>query len=240
MKYLAVKNYKKLVHQDEVPWIKFNVGILEPTKSPAFAELPDATKCLLYHIWAMAKIHNNRIPEHWLTREKLNLTSRVILDKILRLGLVHFVDQNGQEIVGGDVGSGVDPALDSRAINKAFDFNNQEPLREGESKPKSKAKALVENFVLLPKHREWAAEHAPSVPVETELEAWRDRMRSNGYVVSGKQLVKDPQAAFYTAMRNAEAWGTYKKAGAKPDPPAVPFKSHPPKSLCTVSLRVRK
>jgi hypothetical protein len=201
VKFLCVENYEKLVHQADRPWIKFNVGVLEATRAPKFAELPDATKCLLYHLWLMAKVHNNRIPEHWLTREKLNLKSRVTMDEIVRQivrsGYAFFVDSSGQKIVDSGVDSTVASSVDSRAINKAFDFDKNLEAHQGEdSKPKSKAKAkdLVENFVLLPKHREWAAKNTPSVPIETELEAWRDRMRANGYVV-GKLPVRDPQAS---------------------------------------------
>lgn len=249
MKYLAVENYEKLVHQADRPWIKFNVGILEATRAPQFAELPDATKCLLYHLWLMAKVHNNRIPEHWLTREKLNLKSRVTVDQIVReivrSGYAFFVDSSGQKIVDSAVDPTVTSSVDSsRAINKAFDFDskNQESHQGEESKPKPKskaqlreeAKALVENFSLLPKHREWAAKNAPSVPVETELEAWRDRCRNNGYVTGRAPgiPIRDAQASFYTAMRNAEAWGTYaKKAGAKPSTPTNPLRIHDAKTL---------
>jgi hypothetical protein len=231
MRYLVVKNYAKLVHQDGLPWIKLSTGILEATRAPQFAELPDATKCLLYHLWLMAKVFNGRIPEDWLTREKLNLKSRISLDQIIDSGYAWFEDENRVRLQRG-----LDSTLDSRAINKAFDFDskNLEPLREEDSKPKSKAKSksLVESFVLLPKHREWAAKNTPSVPIETELEAWRDRCRNNGYK-SGKAPgipIQDAQASFYTAMRNAEAWGTYTKGGRTP-PPSGALKIHKAKPL---------
>lgn len=72
------------------------------------------------------------------------------------------------------------------------------------------SKEKVESFELLPHHREWAAENAPSVPPDEELAAWKDRMRGNGYRTN-QGPVKNAQATFYTAMRNAEKWGSYTK-----------------------------
>lgn len=80
--------------------------------------------------------------------------------------------------------------------------------------PKQSAKDLVESFTLEQKHRDWGRSKCPSVPLDAELDAWKDRMRANGYVV-GKSPVKDPQAAFYTSCRNAEAWRTYGPPGAR-------------------------
>jgi hypothetical protein len=104
---------------------------------------------------------------------------------------------------------------------QSTDTENREQRKKttpSESKKKG-SKDLVEEFELLPKHREWAAKECPSVPIDLELEAWKDRERANGYTVGkppGKP-VQDPQAAFYTAMRNAEQWGTYRRADRKFD-----------------------
>lgn len=81
---------------------------------------------------------------------------------------------------------------------------------ESEKKPvKPSAKDLIENFSLEPKHREWGAGHCPSVPLDEELAAWKDRCRSNAYRTR-QGPIADPQASFYTACRNAEKWGTYR------------------------------
>lgn len=97
MRYLRVKNWEKLQHQSDkpLPWIKFFTALLAPTKEPAYSEWPDATKALLHHVWLMARIFNGRIPEGWLTREKLNLKSRLNLEPLLCSGWIWFEDENG-------------------------------------------------------------------------------------------------------------------------------------------------
>jgi hypothetical protein len=84
------------------------------------------------------------------------------------------------------------------------------------------SKTLVEGFVLLPKHHEWVALHAPSVPIETELEMWRNRCREANYTYGNGRPIADAQASFYKALGNAEAWGTYKKPGNRKASPGRP------------------
>lgn len=74
------------------------------------------------------------------------------------------------------------------------------------------AGAAVEAFQLDDSHRIWAAQNTPSVPVPVEFEAWKDRLRANGYL-AGKTPVKDPASSWRTAMRNAEKWGSYAGKG---------------------------
>jgi hypothetical protein len=97
MRYLCVKNWAKLQHQSDkpLPWIKFFTALLAPTREPAYSDLPDATKALLHHIWLMARVFNNRIPESWLTKEKLNLKSRLTLDPLIDSGYIWFEDEKG-------------------------------------------------------------------------------------------------------------------------------------------------
>lgn len=78
---------------------------------------------------------------------------------------------------------------------------------------KKSAKDLVEGFTLEQKHREWGGQNCPDVPLDTELEAWKDRMREAEYRW-GKppgRPIADAQASFYKACRNAQNWGTYTK-----------------------------
>jgi hypothetical protein len=111
---------------------------------------------------------------------------------------------------------------ESRSVTKEL-----EPEPELELNPKTKTKSLspaaqkmtakerVEGFTLDAKHYTWARRVCPSVDLEAELEAWKDRERANGYT-TGKapgKPVQDAQAAFYTACRNAEQWGTYRHTG---------------------------
>lgn len=74
------------------------------------------------------------------------------------------------------------------------------------------AREAVESFEPSEKQREWAAKKAPSVPIDEATEAWKDRMRSNGYRTNQGPL-KDAAAGWRLHMTNAELWGTYKKAG---------------------------
>jgi hypothetical protein len=96
MKYLRVKNWERFQHQStkRLPWIKLFTELLEPTRQPEYASLPDATKALLIHIWLMASVWQNRIPAAFLTRDRLNLQSRVSLDLLLDAGYVQIVDES--------------------------------------------------------------------------------------------------------------------------------------------------
>jgi hypothetical protein len=98
MRYLVVKNFHKFQHDTtkSLPWIKFFTALLAPTKEPWYSELPDATKALLHHLWLMARVFNNKIPEGWLTRERLNVKSRVNLDSLIDCGCIWFVDESGK------------------------------------------------------------------------------------------------------------------------------------------------
>lgn len=97
MKYLRVKNWSKFQHPSPkpLPWIKLYTALLAPTKETAYSEMSDTAKALLHHIWLMARVFDNRIPETWITKEKLNLKSRIDLAPILECGLVWFEDENG-------------------------------------------------------------------------------------------------------------------------------------------------
>ena len=100
MKYLRVKNWNKFQYDagKQLPWIKFFTALLAPTKEPWYSELPDATKCLLHHVWLMAMVFNDHIPETWLTKEKLNLKSKPNFDLLLKSGSIWFEDENGLRI----------------------------------------------------------------------------------------------------------------------------------------------
>ncbi len=100
MKYLRVKNWNKFQYDagKQLPWIKFFTTLLAPTKEPWYSELPDATKALLHHLWLMAMAFNDRIPETWITKEKLNLQSKVKLDLLLQSGSIWFEDESGNKI----------------------------------------------------------------------------------------------------------------------------------------------
>ena len=96
MRHVIVKNWEKFQHQSDrrLPWIKLFTALLEPTRDPAYALLSDTSKALLHHIWLMARVFNNRIPEDWLCKERLNLQTKVNLDELLRSGFISYEDQS--------------------------------------------------------------------------------------------------------------------------------------------------
>lgn len=98
-RFVSVKNWQKFQHQSErrLPWIKLFTSLLEPTRDPAYSLLPDVSKVLLHHIWLMARVFNNRIPEDWLTREKLNLQTKVNLDSLLDAGFISYCSESSND-----------------------------------------------------------------------------------------------------------------------------------------------
>lgn len=114
VKYLRVKNWDKLQHPSPkpLPWIKFFTALLNPTKETSYSDWPDHTKALLHHIWLMARVHGNRIPETWLTRERLNLKSKINLRPLIAAGFVWFEDEDGK-ILDSGLGSGLGSSRDS-------------------------------------------------------------------------------------------------------------------------------
>jgi hypothetical protein len=113
------------------------------------------------------------------------------------------------------------PAALPKEEKRREEKKNQKKESSSPSAPIKSSKDLVEGFVPSDDNRGWAAKKTPSVPVDAETDAWRDRMRQNGYRTNAGP-VKDPAAAWRTAMRNAEAWGTYRKTPQRGDPPALP------------------
>lgn len=96
MRYLRVRNWDRYqqASSKQLPWIKFYTDLLSPTKDLWYTELPDVSKALLHHLWLMARVHNGNIPESWLTREKLNLRTRVDLGPLLSCGAVKFISES--------------------------------------------------------------------------------------------------------------------------------------------------
>lgn len=67
---------------------------------------------------------------------------------------------------------------------------------------KRSAKDEVENLTLGAHEREWCASKAPGFDADDELEAFKERLRGNGYRTNAGP-VKDAWATFQTHMRNA-------------------------------------
>lgn len=85
--------------------------------------------------------------------------------------------------------------------------------------PEMTPKEKVEALELDPDLIAWGKRATPSVPLGIELEAFKDRMRANGFRV-GRNSVKDARRAFQTSCRNAEQWGTYRNGWKPPTVPA--------------------
>lgn len=77
MRYLQVKNWKEHQHYTDrkPPWIKIYTALLDPVEEPKYAALPDAAKLLLHHVWLLAGMTDNNIPEKWINADRLNLHS---------------------------------------------------------------------------------------------------------------------------------------------------------------------
>jgi len=213
MKFLECKHYDKIVYDKnrDLPWAKLFTALLAPTKDLVYSEFSDQTKALLHHLWLMAIVWKNRIPADWITKDKLNLKLKPNLNPLLDCGFVRWIDGNGSVVL--------DPIQESLVRDR--DARNKNSfLRTTTEAPREKAKSevLVESFVLTEKHYAWGKENAPSVPLDVELEAWKDRMRTSGYKTNAGP-VRNAQSAFYTACRNAERWGTY--TGGKTAAPRV-------------------
>lgn len=109
------------------------------------------------------------------------------------------------------------------STNTTADTKTLEPLATKKPSPsspkKETSKDLVENLTLTGKQLDWCAAKAPSINPDEELEAFKERMRANGYTV-GKSTVKDAWSAFQTQMRNAEKWHKQEasRGGREPGP----------------------
>jgi hypothetical protein len=135
--YLRVKNWDRLQHPSPpdkpLPWIKFFTALLAPTKEPKYSEWSDATKALLHHIWLMARIHNNRIPKAWLTKQRLNLKSRVNLDPLLDSGFVWFEDENGNVVeIRSHAGARGRDARSGVSVSQSRNSSNTKGEHEGD------------------------------------------------------------------------------------------------------------
>ncbi len=124
------------------------------------------------------------------------------------------------------------PPAPAPALAPAPAVEDEKKKTPSESSKKPSAKELVESFVLMPKHREWGAKNCPSVPLEAELDAWRDRLRASEYKYGkARTPVADAQASFYTSCRYAEQDGRYRKGGSLfGQSPTKPFAQAPRRS----------
>lgn len=128
MNYVRVKNWERHQHQatKRLPWIKFFTELLEPTRNPRYTGLSDTSKCLLHHIWLMASVFSNEIPEEWINREKLNLQSRVNLAPLVESGYVEVYSKTDSEIALSrtrDARSDFSPSHVSLAFDSIHEFD---------------------------------------------------------------------------------------------------------------------
>jgi hypothetical protein len=96
MRYVTVKNWRK--HQSyegkRPQWIKLFRDLLNPVEQAAYTALPDGAKLTLIHLWLMASETDNKTPETWLTRERLNMQTRPRVNELVDAGFLTYVDAN--------------------------------------------------------------------------------------------------------------------------------------------------
>jgi hypothetical protein len=94
MRFLRVKNWEQHQHYKErnPPWVKFYTALLDPTVEPEYSALGDDAKLLLHHVWLLAGVTDNNIPERWLNADRLNLRkfSKAALGALLAAGFVFW------------------------------------------------------------------------------------------------------------------------------------------------------
>lgn len=95
MNYLTIASWKKHQHYTErrPPWIKIFTSLLDASEQPEYTALSDYAKLLLHHIWLLAALTENRMPEKWLNADRLNLHtfSKKGLSELIAHGFVSWV-----------------------------------------------------------------------------------------------------------------------------------------------------
>lgn len=114
---------------------------------------------------------------------------------------------------------------DTRNVTQAEAEGREQKTEEehGEIKPPQRASrarrqtradviAAVEAFDPDEPLRMWAAQNAPTVPIDRATERWKDRLRENGYRTK-QGPIENPAASWRKHISNDEEWGTYTKRG---------------------------
>lgn len=86
--WIEYQHYKQL---ERPRWIKFYTDLLNPAKHPKYSALPDRAKLTLHHVWLIAAETGNRIPEQWLTADRLNMQTKPMLKELFEEGLISYV-----------------------------------------------------------------------------------------------------------------------------------------------------
>lgn len=101
MKFLQVDKWDDYQHYHDgrrPTWIKFYVDLLNPSKHPKYHALTDGAKLTLHHLWLLAAECDNRIPETWLTRERLNIQTKPRLEELLNCALVNWYETSSPHV----------------------------------------------------------------------------------------------------------------------------------------------
>lgn len=218
MRYLRVKNWDKFQHPSPkpLPWIKFYTALLAPTKEPAYSEMSDAAKALLHHVWLMARVFDNRIPETWLTKEKLNLKSKVDLGPIIECGLAWFEDESGQKLDPGQTQSRLisnhSRARVARSENLLSPFSSS-----GENLFSQEFDALWGDYPRRIGRREAERHFHASVKTQEDLTAIRTAIENYRAEVAGRDM---------QYVRHGSAWFNQWREWIDA-PPVLPFSPTP-------------
>jgi hypothetical protein len=90
MKCLLVKNWRK--HQSyegrHPHWIKLKCELLNPIEQASYANLSDGAKLTLLHFWLLAAQTDNKTPEAWADRKRLNMKSPPRIDELISAGFL--------------------------------------------------------------------------------------------------------------------------------------------------------
>lgn len=137
MKFLRVPPEKlaKWQHYHDVRdrlWIKLYTSLLDPESDVDYSLLPDASKCLLHHVWLLAARTDNRIPynKEWISKRRLNVRSAINLKELLAKGFLEIFEESLEGFLV--------PPLDDSLVPHASLSLKSSPLGalEGESEGK--------------------------------------------------------------------------------------------------------
>jgi hypothetical protein len=113
MRFLQISKWDERQHYHDgrrPTWIKFFLDLLNPGKHPRYAAMSDGAKLTLHHLWLLAAECDNKIPETWLTKDRLNMQTRPKVDEIVRAGYATYSSQTSSESSSPHVSVSVSPS----------------------------------------------------------------------------------------------------------------------------------
>ena len=97
-KYLRVKNWSKFQHYKDrrPPWIKLYPSLLQDYD---YSLLSDNSKLTLLHIWMLASLLDNKIPNDpkWVGKQ-IPISCKVDLESLISLGFLEIYEEGGSSV----------------------------------------------------------------------------------------------------------------------------------------------